>query len=833
MRPLHLRTQAVLLLLLLTGFIATSARAQEVALDGAALDEVAVEGAAAEEAPALAPPESFTLPLVLLGGFKGDLGLPDCRAEGGPALRRSSYASLVASVQELIAAAPGPAPLVLHSGDLHFPGALPRYLVDGGDDGIDQLFGLMEGIPYDAVSLGGLDLSLPADRVAPFFARAAARDFPLLAANLSCAEGAPRPEVCRALGTAAGDEPFRVVERGGARIALISILDPSHANEIASEKRRGLVFGEFADVVPPLVARLRGEGLADLVVVQYHTHARFQELALLGALPGIEGLDLVVMKQLKTGVWGRQEPTAEGRDLGWSRVPGAGTTVLVAGRGVSQAVLAEVDVRPDSDGWTLSPRSARLLDVSTAEPDADTVSALDALGASYCEDWGRPVQPDVPLASPMGEAEFQRYVLDVMRDDANTELSLLNAGALRNTDLLPTSEPLSRADLYALLPFGGELVRARVKGEMLWFFGADALVGGMERVNGTPKVNGRPIDPTRTYSVVMNRFVADGGDGILQPSALKRREALEGGDGQPLELVDLLVRSLEERRFVRRRSGVLDPAARHVDLMQKPLFTGSASANLSYSRVAVENPEQDGAPAYPKSELAAYASHRFSGDARLAVSGDSRDHDFGGSLVLQYSFAEFAEELGGRFEAGDWIRGKLNYDFAGLRSLAGDQGFVPVPFVEAQLQTEFDRPVTRDWHRFELTAIGGVRIRPLRPLTIMVGANARHEVLEPDSQPLGGIAVGYTLRRVTLFRIAKNPVELESESSWFFNDIGRRDMHEIRHFTRLSFQLLGRLFVTASVNVYAYREMPVDAWGAYVDMTLGLGLGFRSSVQSM
>jgi len=377
-------------------------------------------------------------------------------------------------------------------------------------------------------------------------------------------------------------------------------------------------------------------------------------------------------------------------------------------------------------------------------------------------------------------------------------------------------------------------VRARLKGAVLWFFGAHALVGGVERVNGVPRVNGRPIDPTRTYSVVMNRFVADGGDSILPPTALKRRKTVEGEDGQPLELVDLLVRSLQERWFVKKRTGVLDPAARHVDLIQKPVFTGTASGNLSYSRVAVENPElETGAPAYDKSELVAYTSHRFSGDARLAVRGDSRDHDFGGSLVLAYSFVQFAEELGGRFETGDWLRGRLNYDFAGLRSLAGDQGFVPVPFVEAQLMTEFDRPETRDWRRFELTAIGGARFRPVRPFTFMVGGNTRHEVMEPDSKPLGGIVVGYTLRRTTLFSIVKNPVELESESSWFYNDIGRTDMHEIRHFTRLSFQLFQRLFVTASVNVYAYRERPVDAWGAYLDLTLGLGFGFRSSAQAM
>jgi 2',3'-cyclic-nucleotide 2'-phosphodiesterase (5'-nucleotidase family) len=794
---------------------------------------LAAPGEPSEDPPEGSGPAASTVPFLLLGGFKGEFGLPDCRAEGGPTVRPTDYPRLVHAVNRILDGATGPAPLVLHSGDLHFPGAIPRHLVEGDDAGLDQLFGLIERIPYDGVGIGGLDLSLPSERVAPFFARADARDFPLLASNVTCEDGAPRPEVCAALGTAPGEEPFRVVERGGVRIAILSILDPAHADEIPAEKRRGLTFATFADAVPPLVARIRSEGLADLVVVQNHTHARAKELAVLEALPGIEGVDLVILKQLKDGVWGTLSGTAEGRDVGWSRVPGSGTTVLTAGRSVSQAVLAEVDIAPGEAGWTLAPRSARLIDVSAEEPDADAVASIDALGAAFCADWGRPIQPEVPLSAPMDAAGFQRYVLDAMRDEAHTELALLNAGALRNTDLLPTSEPLTRADLHALLPFGGELVKARVPGDLLWFFGGDTLVGGLERPDGSPKVNGRPIDPTRTYSVVMNRFVADGGDGILLPSKLKRREALLDRDGEPLEIVDLLTASLLEKRFVRRRTGTLDPTARHVDLSRRPLFRFSGSTNVSYSKIAVENPEVDGVPAYSKGELTTYAADRFSGDARLSISGDSRDHDFGGSVYLLYAFSEFAEELGGRFESGDWIRGTVNYDFAGLRSLAGDQGFVPVPFIEGQLQTEFDRPETRDWHRFELTAIAGARFRPLRVFTFMIGANVRHEVLQPDSRALGGIVLGYTLRRVTLFNIVKNPVDLESETSWFFNDIGQANIHEIRHFTRLSFQLFQKLYVTASATAYAYREQPVDAWGAYIDFTVGLSFGSVSAVQAL
>jgi 2',3'-cyclic-nucleotide 2'-phosphodiesterase (5'-nucleotidase family) len=796
----------------------------------------ATDAAAAAPPPAPTEPSSVALPLLLLGGFKGEFGLPNCRAEGGAAVDHSGFARLVARIDAISSertAAGELEPLVLHTGDLHFPGALSSHLIQGGEDGMGALFELMERIPYDGVGLGGLDLSLPPDRVTPLFAEADKRGFPLLGSNISCAADAPRPAVCAALGTDAEGSPFRIIERGGVRVAILSILDPSHEDEISSEKRAGLTLGAFADTVTPLVKRLRGEDLADLIVVLHHSAGRGQELSLLGQLPGIEGIDLVVNKQLKNGLWGKYKGDAEGRDVGWSVVPGTNTLVMTAGRGVSQAVFAEFDAVRDEDRWRLVPKSARLIDATGTEPDPDTHASIDALGAAYCSDWGAPIQPDVALASPMDVAGFQRFTLDAMRDEANTELSILNAGALRHADLLPVSDPLTRADLRTLLPFGGTLVRGVISGEQLWFFTDEALVGGIERVDGSPRVNGRPIDVLRNYSVVMNRFVADGGDGILPPGTLKKRKDVPGPDGTPLEVVDLLESSLKERRFVTKKTGMLDPTRKHVNLHLKPAFRFSGYVNASYSKVAVENPEVNGAAAYSKGELLSYAADKFQGDARLGIKGDSRDHAFGTSIFVLYSFARFEDEFGGMLETGDWVRGRLNYDFVGLRSLAKDNGFVPVPFIEGQISTEFDKPVSRDWHRLELTAIAGAKIRPLRPLTIKVGFNARREVLEPDSQTLPGIYVGYTLQRSTLFEIVSNPVELESETSWFFNDIGRTNVHEIRHNTRLFIQLFQKLHFTASIAAYAYREEPIGAWGAYMDLTLGVSFGSSSGVQSL
>ena len=793
---------------------------------------------AAEEAEApVAPPEPAAtqdLSLLLLGGFKGDFGLPDCRAEGGASVRPSTYPRLVAAVARMRAerSAAGQAdPLILHAGDLHYPGSLPGYLLGASERGVQDLLGLGAAIPYDAISLGGLDLSLPSAALAPFFTQAAEAFVPFQAVNIGCEAGSPGEPICEALGTNEGGTAFRVVERGALRIALVSALDPAHLPEISAQKRQGITLRDLASSVAPVVKQIRDEDLADLVVVQFHPRGALEEAALLKTLPKLAGVDLLVLKQQRTGVWG----ALEGPDMGWSVVPGTGTVVLPAGRGVSQAVVVELTATRDEAGWHAVPRSAVAVDASAEEPDPELTARIDELGQAYCADWGQAIQPAVPLASPMDQDGFARFVLDVMRDESRAEIALLNAGTLRNTSLLPIPDHVTRSDLHALLPFGGNLVQATLSGSDLYFLasslGTDVLATGLERVGGALKVNGRAIEPDRRYTVVMNRFVADGGDSLVSPSDLKQRRPL-GGD-RPVELVDLLIQAVAERRFVSKKTGKLDPAAKHVDLHTRPVWRFAGALNVSYSKIAVENPLVDGVPAYSKGELTNISADLLHFDTRLGIDADTRDHLFAANLVMQYSLARYAEEYGGVLETSDWIRGNLVYDYAGLRSLSGGKGYVPMPFAELQVQSEFDVPDERDWHRLELTGIAGIKLKPVEPLSFQVGVNVRGELLDPDAEALPGLAVGYTLRRFNLFKIKTSPVQLESDTSWFYNDIGNTDVHEIRHFTRLYLGLLDRLFFTARVSAYAYREGPVDAWGAYADFTIGLSVAMTNSIQAL
>jgi 5'-nucleotidase / UDP-sugar diphosphatase len=132
-------------------------------------------------------------------------------------------------------------------------------------------------------------------------------------------------------------------------------------------------------------------------------------------------------------------------------------------------------------------------------------------------------------------------IADSMRARTGAQIAITNAGGVR-TDLM--QEPLTVAQVYQVIPFGNTLVTLKLKGAdivkaledgidfSLGRFGADfpanplLYVSGItfdldvskpkdSRVSSAKVLEGRayqPLDPAATYSVVVNNFIASGGD---------------------------------------------------------------------------------------------------------------------------------------------------------------------------------------------------------------------------------------------------------------------------------------------------------------------------------
>lgn len=132
-------------------------------------------------------------------------------------------------------------------------------------------------------------------------------------------------------------------------------------------------------------------------------------------------------------------------------------------------------------------------------------------------------------------------IADAMRARTGAQIALTNAGGIR-TDLV--QGPLTVAQVYEVIPFGDTLVLLKMKGAEVLRAIEDGLDAGLKKdpkafpgnplvyvsgiafevdpakPNGSRVANARvlagsayaPLDPAATYSVVVNSFIANGGD---------------------------------------------------------------------------------------------------------------------------------------------------------------------------------------------------------------------------------------------------------------------------------------------------------------------------------
>ena len=169
------------------------------------------------------------------------------------------------------------------------------------------------------------------------------------------------------------------------------------------------------------------------------------------------------------------------------------------------------------------------------------------------------------------ETNLGDFVADVMRDRLGADVALLNGGAIRGNRLLPEG-PITRRDLHQFLPFGNVLALLDVPGAALGraleraVSGFPRPAGAFLQVSGlnfrfdpsrSPgrrvldvTVGGRPLDPTRAYTVALPEYLARGGDGYPMFSAARALVPPEHGPG----LVETLLWEVERRGSVRTRA---------------------------------------------------------------------------------------------------------------------------------------------------------------------------------------------------------------------------------------------------------------------------------------
>ena len=384
-------------------------------------------------------------------------------------------------------------------------------LLDSGDavhgqastdlDKGQSMMEVMDQVGYDAGTLGNHDFQWGVGNLVDRLARSR---HPVVVANVVREDGTPLPNT----------QPYKIVDIGGMRVGITGLLTAETAQKQRKDRIEGIRFLDEAEALRQQVALLRNQG-AELILVMSHmglekdreVAQRFPEenLVFLGG----HSHDRVTGPERLAGNF-LVQAGSQGKEVG----------ELVLELEKSRVVGVEHRLIPvDPATVPADPEVASLVARYEERADREMGKTLTELDRHMFRSEHRD--------SPVGN-----MVTDAMRQAAGTQLAFINSDALR-TDL--EKGPLTRKHLYAMMPFGGDVMKGQLTGEQVMRvleysvtqrsitegvhkpflqvsgmrFAYDAAEPVGHRVLGV-EVDGQPLDPKATYTVALDDYLCLG-----------------------------------------------------------------------------------------------------------------------------------------------------------------------------------------------------------------------------------------------------------------------------------------------------------------------------------
>jgi 5'-nucleotidase/UDP-sugar diphosphatase len=337
--------------------------------------------------------------------------------------------------------------------------------------------------------------------------------FPILAANV----------VERATGRApAWAKPYEIVERQGVRIALIGLTTKTTAAETIPKNVEAY---EFQDPVP-VVKRLAAElvpAKADFAVLLCHFGVS-EEDAFGTELKEIAAAHIPGVAAAVSGH--THEIHAEVLD---------GLPILQAGR--AGMYLGRLDLVYDPATGRVSEPRPSLVPVfaDAVTPDPAVVKSVEG----YHEEVDSILKQEIGEVAvdldqdPNHECRLGNLLMDVVRETYKVDVALQNALGVRAPI---AAGKVTYGDVYNALPFDNTVVLLSMTGAQIERLLKESdvesrllYVSGLRftkdesRAPGE-RITGSDLDPTRTYRVAVNNYMAQGGAGMASLLEIKGAE---------------------------------------------------------------------------------------------------------------------------------------------------------------------------------------------------------------------------------------------------------------------------------------------------------------------
>ena len=378
---------------------------------------------------------------------------------------------------------------------------------------------VMNNVGYDAIEVGNHEFDWSQKALDDMAERG---EFPVLGANII----RENPEVLKDI------KPYTIKEVNGVKVGILGIITPETAEKAKPKNLEGIIFENPVNTVKKYLPEIKGKGAEFLVVLSHEgVAADNKRLA-----ETVSGIDVIVGGHSHTML---EEPL---------NVNG---TLIVQARKHSLFV-GDLEVSLDPETKKVVSYKNRLIPVNTQEitPDPEIEKIITPVMEEAKKKKAEVVgTAEVDMTHPKHkslESIMGNTVTDAMREFTGTDIAMMNSGGIRDEVL---KGPVTFGELYRVLPFDDTIMTLNLKGKDLKFLLENSAkrpegnlqISGMAMTvdPGKPEgekvvkaeVNGKPIEPDKSYSITVGVFLATGGDGYKE---FKKGTDLKGYDKEVL-----------------------------------------------------------------------------------------------------------------------------------------------------------------------------------------------------------------------------------------------------------------------------------------------------------
>ncbi len=644
----------------------------------------------------------------------------------------------------------------------------------------ERLAAILADAGLNAIVLGVADVNGPLLRSPGFADALRRRGVVLVASNLKCEGQAD----CAALSTA--EDPLPIVERAGRRYALIGLLPDDVSNRVEPAGSRPIHLLGAAETLIRRTLEARAAG-ADLVVASLD-HGRDATAAsnlsdLLDRLPQDIRPDVMLS-------------SSAGEKLLFLRPLEVHPAVV----GTRRGELTTVHATRLADGRDLDvlARSAPL-----DAHDADLAATFAELGREFCAADGA-VLPSGTLVEPLDTGGVIGLAAGAARQLAGADVAVVDPTVFESDFSARPGTRLQRGEMRRAVVLDSPLVAGSVP--IAWLQELRARAEGLQPVDvlgldgegSDMLVASRPAVPDARYRVVTTAVLARSG---RLPAGADWSPITT--DGRRATLRGALLAFLERAVGGDPRDHLLDPADGTEWVYRA---NGDATLNLA----AASNAAQ-----YEQPALKVDDTLEVGLSLQLRADGNSPEYLF--ENVAQAAFDRNYETRA------------IVQDLAFLRSTYTYRGwwpgglFVPVPFAEGYVETEFDRG-DAPYHHLLLRPQIGFRSLLTQVLSVKLSFGLQHEVLDPQGSVVPGLGAELVLKPWSV-ATADSAFEIEGNLLYYWSDPTDQDEHLVQGQLLAGIPVLGPLQLTISANG-ALRKDRGEPLGRGIGVKAGIRLRF-------